>query len=185
VATPHRLGHHASAQRCYKCVFVCPDKSARTRQSPSCVRRRGGGLFRMRAHGSGPEILRQRVGRSPPNARAVGRPNSTPNVKTTCRIPTRPGPDIWRPDPTGPDHAHVTASHRRHDQRRRRYLKEVSASKVTPRRRHPEGSVYSGGTGRPYLAGGGEDFWPETTTSPSPTRSSPSPRRPTRSRLDR
>ena len=27
----------------------------------------------------------------------------------------------------------------------------------------PEGSVYSGGTGRPYLVEGvGEDFWPET-----------------------
>jgi cystathionine beta-synthase len=27
----------------------------------------------------------------------------------------------------------------------------------------PEGSVYSGGTGRPYLVEGvGEDFWPQT-----------------------
>ena len=40
----------------------------------------------------------------------------------------------------------------------------------------PEGSVYSGGTGRPYLVEGvGEDFWP-TRLRPdaSPTRSSPS-----------
>ena len=46
----------------------------------------------------------------------------------------------------------------------------------------PEGSVYSGGTGRPYLVEGvGEDFWPRPTTRPCRTRSSRSAT-PTRSR---
>src|SRR6202008_3121581 len=42
-----------------------------------------------------------------------------------------------------------------------RYLKEVSGGKVKVVGVDPEGSVYSGGTGRPYLVEGvGEDFWP-------------------------
>ena len=41
------------------------------------------------------------------------------------------------------------------------YLKEVSGGKVKVVGADPEGSVYSGGTGRPYLVEGvGEDFWP-------------------------
>jgi cystathionine beta-synthase len=43
------------------------------------------------------------------------------------------------------------------------YLKEVSNGAVLVIGADPEGSVYSGGTGRPYLVEGvGEDFWPET-----------------------
>ena len=42
-----------------------------------------------------------------------------------------------------------------------RYLKEVSDGQVQVVGADPEGSVYSGGTGRPYLVEGvGEDFWP-------------------------
>ncbi|MPZ67209.1 MAG: pyridoxal-phosphate dependent enzyme, partial [Pseudonocardiaceae bacterium] len=44
-----------------------------------------------------------------------------------------------------------------------RYLKEVSDGRVRVIGADPEGSVFSGGTGRPYLVEGvGEDFWPET-----------------------
>src|SRR5206468_12180145 len=44
-----------------------------------------------------------------------------------------------------------------------RYLKEISDGKVRVIGADPEGSVYSGGTGRPYLVEGvGEDFWPAT-----------------------
>jgi cystathionine beta-synthase len=42
-----------------------------------------------------------------------------------------------------------------------RYLKEVSDGAVKVIAADPEGSVYSGGSGRPYLVEGvGEDFWP-------------------------
>ena len=44
-----------------------------------------------------------------------------------------------------------------------RYLKAVSDGRVRVIGADPEGSVYSGGTGRPYLVEGvGEDFWPQT-----------------------
>ncbi|WP_217146332.1 pyridoxal-phosphate dependent enzyme, partial [Streptomyces sp. AC627_RSS907] len=42
-----------------------------------------------------------------------------------------------------------------------RYLKDVSDGRVKVIGADPEGSVYSGGSGRPYLIEGvGEDFWP-------------------------
>jgi cystathionine beta-synthase len=48
-----------------------------------------------------------------------------------------------------------------------RYLKQVSQGDVQVVGADPAGSVYSGGTGRPYLVEGvGEDFWP-TTYDPS------------------
>jgi cystathionine beta-synthase len=44
-----------------------------------------------------------------------------------------------------------------------KYLKEASGGRVRIVGADPEGSVYSGGTGRPYLVEGvGEDFWPST-----------------------
>ncbi|HWF40542.1 MAG TPA: pyridoxal-phosphate dependent enzyme, partial [Acidothermaceae bacterium] len=44
-----------------------------------------------------------------------------------------------------------------------RFLKEASGGRVRIVGADPEGSVYSGGTGRPYLVEGvGEDFWPTT-----------------------
>src|SRR5690606_10486387 len=44
-----------------------------------------------------------------------------------------------------------------------RYLKELSGGRVKVIGADPEGSVYSGGTGRPYLVEGvGEDIWPAT-----------------------
>ena len=44
-----------------------------------------------------------------------------------------------------------------------RYLKEISNGHVRVVGADPEGSVYSGGSGRPYLIEGvGEDFWPAT-----------------------
>ena len=59
--------------------------------------------------------------------------------------------------------------HRRDDHGHGRFLREVSAGRdpeaggeVQIVGADPEGSVYSGGTGRPYLVEGvGEDFWPK------------------------
>ena len=52
-----------------------------------------------------------------------------------------------------------------------RYLKEVSGGRVQVIGADPEGSVYSGGTGRPYLVEGvGEDFWPSAYDPAVPDR---------------
>jgi cystathionine beta-synthase len=52
-----------------------------------------------------------------------------------------------------------------------RYLKEVSGGEVQVIGADPEGSVYSGGSGRPYLVEGvGEDFWPSAYDPRVPDR---------------
>jgi cystathionine beta-synthase len=52
-----------------------------------------------------------------------------------------------------------------------RYLKEVSDGRVEVVGADPVGSVYSGGSGRPYLVEGvGEDFWPATYDPSVPDR---------------
>ncbi len=52
-----------------------------------------------------------------------------------------------------------------------KYLKEVSGGRVTVVGADPQGSVYSGGTGRPYLVEGvGEDIWPATFDPAVPDR---------------
>ena len=80
------------------------------------------------------------------------------------------GPEIWRPD-RGPRHAlRRRHRHRRHDHRRRARTLKAQNPRVQIVGADPSGSVYSGGTGRPYLVEGvGEDFWP-TTFDPSARR---------------
>jgi cystathionine beta-synthase len=61
-----------------------------------------------------------------------------------------------------------------------RYLKEASAGRdggpVRIIGADPEGSVYSGGTGRPYFVEGvGEDIWPGSYDPSVPDESSRSP----------
>ncbi len=52
-----------------------------------------------------------------------------------------------------------------------RYLKEVSGGRVQVIGADPSGSVYSGGSGRPYLVEGvGEDFWPTAYDASIPDR---------------
>ncbi len=52
-----------------------------------------------------------------------------------------------------------------------RYLKDASEGRVQIIGADPEGSVYSGGTGRPYLVEGvGEDFWPSAYDPSVPDR---------------
>ncbi len=75
------------------------------------------------------------------------------------------GPEIWRDTDGRVTHFVTGAGTGGTISGAGRYLREVSADRGTGRVQvvaaDPEGSVYSGGTGRPYLVEGvGEDFWP-------------------------
>jgi len=144
----------------YKCVFVCPDKVS------------GDKISVLRAYGAEVVVA--------PTAVAPDNPESYYNVSTGCCG----NPDAWKPDRTPTRRGRprtITPPVRRsgrtptarsthfvagvgtggHDQRTGRYLKAVSEGRVRVIGADPEGSVYSGGTGRPYLVEGvGEDFWP-------------------------
>ncbi|MCJ0904122.1 cystathionine beta-synthase [Rhodococcus sp. SRB_17] len=154
-------------KRGYKCVFVCPDKVSEDKRNV------------LRAYGAEVVVC--------PTAVAPEHPNSYYSVSDRL---TREIPGAWKPNqysnPGGPEsHYETTGPEIWADTDGKvthfvagvgtggtitgtgRYLKEVSDGKVKVVGVDPEGSVYSGGTGRPYLVEGvGEDFWP-TAYDPS------------------
>src|SRR6478752_2811771 len=147
--------------RGYRCVFVCPDKVSEDKQNV------------MRAYGAEVVVC--------PTAVAPEDPRSYYNVSNRL-VEEIDG--AWKPDqysnPMGPvSHYETTGPEVWADTDGKvthfvagvgtggtipgagRYLKEVSDGKVRVVGVDPEGSVYSGGTGRPYLVEGvGEDIWP-------------------------
>jgi cystathionine beta-synthase len=151
--------------RGYKCVFVCPDKVSVDKRNV------------LKAYGAEVVVC--------PTAVAPEHPDSYYNVSD--RLSNQPG--AWKPDQysnpnnprshyetTGPEIWAQTEGRITHFVTGMgtggtisgvgRYLKEQAAlggGDVSVVGADPAGSVYSGGTGRPYLVEGvGEDFWPET-----------------------
>jgi cystathionine beta-synthase len=149
--------------RGYRCVFVCPDKVSEDKQNV------------LRAYGAEVVVC--------PTAVAPEDPRSYYNVSDRLAAEI---PGAWKPDQyanpnnprshyetTGPELWEQTAGRITHFVAGvgtggtisgiGRYLKEASGGAVRIVGADPEGSVYSGGTGRPYLVEGvGEDFWPKT-----------------------
>jgi cystathionine beta-synthase len=148
-------------QRGYHCIFVVPDKVSTDK------------INVLRAYGAKVVVC--------PTAVAPEHPDSYYNVSDRL---AREVPGAWKPDqysnPANPEsHYRGTGPElwRQTDQRithfvagvgtggtisgTGRYLKEASDGRVQIIGADPVGSVYSGGTGRPYLVEGvGEDFWP-------------------------
>ncbi len=148
-------------QRGYACVFVCPDKVSSDK------------IDVLRAYGAQVVVT--------PTAVAPGSPDSYYSVSD--RLVTEID-GAWKPDqysnPEGPAaHYATTGPEVWADTDGRvthfvagigtggtitgagRYLHDVSDGGVRVVGADPEGSVYSGGSGRPYLVEGvGEDFWP-------------------------
>ncbi|MFD4641993.1 cystathionine beta-synthase [Lentzea sp. NPDC058436] len=146
----------------YKCVFVCPDKVSEDKRNV------------LKAYGAEVVVC--------PTAVAPEHPDSYYNVSDRL---VREIPDAWKPDqysnPENPaSHYHQTGPEIWRQTEGKithfvagvgtggtisgtgRYLKDISNGAVQVIGADPEGSVYSGGTGRPYLVEGvGEDFWPE------------------------
>jgi cystathionine beta-synthase len=148
-------------QKGYSCVFVVPDKVSTDK------------INTLKAYGAEVVVC--------PTAVAPEDPRSYYNVSDRL-VRERPG--AWKPDqysnPDNPRSHYETTGPELWEQTdgrithfvagigtggtisgAGRYLKEVSGGRVRVIGADPEGSVYSGGTGRPYLVEGvGEDFWP-------------------------
>jgi cystathionine beta-synthase len=155
-----------AARRGYRCVFVCPDKVASDK------------IALLRAYGAEVIVC--------PTSVAPEHPESYYSVSDRL---AREIPGAWKPDqyhnPDNPRAQYETAGPEIWEQTRGRithfvagvgtggtitgigrYLKEQNPA-IFVVGADPEGSVYSGGSGRPYLVEGiGEDFWP-TTYDPS------------------
>ncbi|RSS36321.1 cystathionine beta-synthase [Streptomyces sp. WAC08241] len=148
-------------QKGYKCIFVCPDKVSLDK------------INVLRAYGAEVVVC--------PTAVDPEHPDSYYNVSDRL---VRETPNAWKPDqysnPNNPRSHYETTGPELWEQTDGKithfvagvgtggtisgtgnYLKEASGGAVKVIGADPEGSVYSGGSGRPYLVEGvGEDFWP-------------------------
>ncbi len=149
-------------QRGYRCIFVCPDKVSQDK------------INVLKAYGAEVHVC--------PTAVDPLDPRSYYSVSDRL---ARETPGGWKPDqyanPANPRSHYESTGPEIWEQTEGkvtcfvtgvgtggtisgigRYLKEASGGRVRVVGVDPEGSVYSGGTGRPYLVEGvGEDFWPE------------------------
>ncbi|HEY7049750.1 MAG TPA: cystathionine beta-synthase [Jatrophihabitantaceae bacterium] len=150
-------------QRGYKCIFVCPDKVS------------GDKIDTLRAYGAevvvcptavAPEDPRSYYAVSDRLARETPggwKPNQYANANNPRSHYETTGPELWEQTEGRITHFVAGVGTGGTISGTGRYLKEVSGGRVQIVGADPDGSVYSGGTGRPYLVEGvGEDFWPDT-----------------------
>jgi cystathionine beta-synthase len=154
-------------QRGYTCVFVCPDKVSRDKID---VLRAYGAQVEVCPTAVAPEDPRSyysvsdRLAREIPNA---WKPNQYTNENNPRSHYQTTGPELWEQTDGRITHFVAGIGTGGTISGTGQFLKEASGGRVKVVGADPEGSVYSGGTGRPYLVEGvGEDFWP-TTYDPS------------------
>ncbi|MFI2714494.1 cystathionine beta-synthase [Micromonospora sp. NPDC018662] len=149
--------------RGYRCVFVCPDKVSQDKQD---VLRAYGAEVVVCPTAVAPEDPRSYYNVSDRLAREIPgawKPNQYSNPANPRSHYETTGPELWRQTEGKITHFVTGVGTGGTISGIGRYLKEVSEGRVRVIGADPEGSVYSGGTGRPYLVEGvGEDFWPET-----------------------
>jgi len=147
----------------YRCVFVCPDKVSEDKQN---VLRAYGAEVVVCPTAVAPDDPRSYYSVSDRLAREIPgawKPNQYANPANPRSHYETTGPEIWEQTEGRVTHFVAGVGTGGTISGTGRYLKEASGGKVRVIGADPEGSVYSGGTGRPYLVEGvGEDFWPET-----------------------
>ncbi|WP_104200238.1 cystathionine beta-synthase [Cryobacterium sp. Y29] len=148
-------------QRGYKCVFVLPDKVGEDKRN---VLTAYGAEIVVTPTSVSPEdpqsyySVSDRLARDIPGA---FKPNQYFNPNGPLSHYETTGPEIWRDTDGTVTHFVAGVGTGGTITGTGRYLREVSNDAVRIIGADPEGSVYSGGTGRPYLVEGvGEDFWP-------------------------
>ena len=148
-------------QRGYRCVFTMPDKISHEKVD---VLRAYGAEVLVCPTAVAPEDPRsyynvaKRVVAETPGAWS---PDQYSNPHNPAAHYASTGPEIWRQTDGRVTHFVTGMGTGGTISGTGRYLKDASDGRVQVVGADPEGSVYSGGTGRPYLVEGvGEDFWP-------------------------
>jgi cystathionine beta-synthase len=150
-------------ERGYHCIFTCPDKVAADKVAV------------LRAYGAEVVVCPTSVAPEHPGsyysvARRLAKetpggwqPDQYANPDNPAAHYHWTGPEIWRQTEGRITHFVAGIGTGGTISGTGRYLKEASGGRVKVIGADPEGSVYSGGSGRPYLVEGvGEDIWPET-----------------------
>ena len=148
-------------KRGYHCVFVCPDKVGEDKRNV------------LKAYGAEVVVCPTSVSPDHPDSyysvsdrlvreiEGAWKPNQYANPEGPNSHYASTGPEIWADTDGRITHFVTGVGPGGTITGTGRYLKEVSDGAVRIIGADPEGSVYSGGTGRPYLVEGvGEDFWP-------------------------
>ena len=148
-------------RRGYKCVFVCPDKVSEDKRNV------------LRAYGAEVVVCPTAVPPEHPDSyysvsdrlvteiEGAWKPDQYSNPNGPASHYETTGPEIWADTDGKVTHFVAGVGTGGTITGAGRYLKEVSGGRVKVIGADPEGSVYSGGSGRPYLVEGvGEDFWP-------------------------
>ncbi|MDT7659419.1 MAG: cystathionine beta-synthase [Pseudonocardiales bacterium] len=150
-------------RRGYKCVFVCPDKVSEDKRN---VLRAYGAEVVVCPTAVAPEHPDSYYNTSDRLARDIPggwKPNQYTNQSNPASHFATTGPELWEQTEGKITHFVAGIGTGGTISGTGRYLKEVSDGRVKVIGADPEGSVYSGGSGRPYLVEGvGEDFWPTT-----------------------
>ena len=149
-------------RRGYRCVFVLPDKVS---QDKINVLKAYGAAVEVCPTAVAPEDPRSYYSVSDRLVREIDgawKPDQYSNPANPQSHYETTGPEIWEQTEGRVTHFVAGVGTGGTISGTGRYLKEVSKGGVRVIGADPEGSVYSGGTGRPYLVEGvGEDFWPE------------------------
>ncbi|PFG29145.1 cystathionine beta-synthase [Paramicrobacterium agarici] len=148
-------------QRGYRCIFVLPDKVGEDKRN---VLTAYGAEIVVTPTSVAPDdpesyySVSDRLAREIPGA---FKPNQYFNQNGPRSHYETTGPEIWRDTEGSITHFVAGVGTGGTITGTGRYLREVSNGSVRIVGSDPVGSVYSGGSGRPYLVEGvGEDFWP-------------------------
>jgi cystathionine beta-synthase len=148
-------------KRGYQCVFVLPDKVS---QDKINVLKAYGARVEVCPTAVAPEDPRSYYSVSDRLVREIDgawKPDQYSNPNNPRSHYETTGPELWKQTDGRITHLVTGVGTGGTISGTGRYLKEVSDGRVQVVGADPEGSVYSGGTGRPYLVEGvGEDFWP-------------------------
>jgi cystathionine beta-synthase len=148
--------------RGYKCVFVCPDKVSEDKRNVLIAYGAEVVVCPTAVPPEHPDSYYSVSDRLVTEIDGAWKPDQYANPEGPASHYATTGPEIWADTDGKVTHFVAGIGTGGTITGAGRYLKEVSDGAVRIIGADPEGSVYSGGTGRPYLVEGvGEDFWPQ------------------------
>jgi cystathionine beta-synthase len=153
-------------RRGYKCVFVCPDKVSEDKRNVLLAYGAEVVVCPTAVPPDDPDSYYSVSDRLVEEIDGAWKPDQYANPEGPASHYATTGPEIWADTDGKVTHFVAGIGTGGTITGAGRYLKEVSGGRPGGGVRiigaDPEGSVYSGGSGRPYLVEGvGEDFWPD------------------------
>jgi cystathionine beta-synthase len=149
--------------RGYHCVFVCPDKVSEDKRNVLAAYGAQVVVCPTAVEPEHPDSYYSVSDRLSREIEGAWKPDQYSNPNNPASHYETTGPEIWAQTEGRITHFVTGVGTGGTISGAGRYLKEVSGGAVQVIGADPEGSVYSGGSGRPYLVEGvGEDFWPTT-----------------------